>query len=94
MKRTKYIPAIVTLTGCLAATIITFLNRYDALRSMIIILVSLIVFYIVGLVIKGLADKYLVIEEEIINNEETEGEEAADSSEQADSENKKEEKTE
>lgn len=92
MKRTKYIPAIVTLTGCLAATIITFLNRYDALRSMIIILVSLIVFYIVGLVIKGLADKYLVIEEEIINNEETEGEEAADSSEQADSENKKEEK--
>ena len=87
MKRTKYIPAIVTLTGCLAATVITFLNRYDALRSMIIILVSLIAFYIAGLIIKGLADKYLVIEQEIINEEE-----AADSSE--DSENVKKEKTE
>lgn len=93
MKRTKYIPAIVTLTGCLAATVITFLNRYDALRSMIIILVSLIAFYIAGLIIKGLADKYLVIEQEIINEEEAEeGEKAADSSE--DSENVKKEKTE
>lgn len=95
MKRTKYIPAIVTLTGCLAATIITFLNRYDALRSMIIILASLVVFYIAGLIIKGLADKYLVIEQEIINEEEMqEGEEVADSSENADSEKEKEEKTE
>lgn len=93
MKRTKYIPAIVTLTGCLAATVITFLNRYDALHSMIIILVSLIAFYIAGLIIKGLADKYLVIEQEIINEEEAEeGEKAADSSE--DSENVKKEKTE
>ena len=95
MKRTKYIPAIVTLTGCLAATVITVLNRYDALRSMIIILASLIVFYIAGLVIKGLADKYLVIEQEILNEEEEQkGEEAADSSENADSENEKEEKIE
>lgn len=95
MKRTKYIPAIVTLTGCLAATVITFLNRYDALHSMIIILAALIVFYIAGLIIKGLADKYLVIEEEIINDEEAqEGDEAADSSKTADSEDRKEEKTE
>jgi len=94
VKRTKYIPAIITLTGCLAATIITFLNRYDALHSMIIILAALIVFYIAGLIIKGLADKYLVIEEEIINEEEAEeGDEAADLSENAASEDRKEEKT-
>ena len=37
MKRTKYIPAIVTLVGCLAASIIAIVNRYDALHSMIII---------------------------------------------------------
>ncbi len=62
---------------------------------MIIILASLVVFYIAGLIIKGLADKYLVIEQEIINEEEMqEGEEAADSSENADSEKEKEEKTE
>jgi Ca2+/H+ antiporter len=69
VKRTKYIPAIITLIGCLAATIITFLNRYTALKSMIIILIVLIVFYIAGLIIKGLADKYLLIEEEKLNEE-------------------------
>jgi Ca2+/H+ antiporter len=69
VKRTKYIPAIITLIGCLAATIITFLNRYAALKSMIIILIVLIVFYIAGLIIKGLADKYLLIEEEKLNEE-------------------------
>ena len=63
MKRTKYIPAIVTLLGCLAATIITYVNHYQALHAMIIILVVLIAFYIVGVIVKSLADKYLVIEE-------------------------------
>lgn len=42
MKRTKYIPAIVTLVGCLAASIIAIVNRYDALHSMIIILSVLV----------------------------------------------------
>lgn len=89
MKRTKYIPAIITLIGCLAATIITFLNKYDTLRSMLIILAALIIFYIAGLIMKGLADKYLVIEEEIISDMENE-----EGNESADAEAEKEEKTE
>lgn len=64
MKRTKYIPAIVTLVGCLAASIIAIVNRYDALHSMIIILSVLVGFYIAGLIIRMLAEKYLIIEEE------------------------------
>ncbi len=69
MNRTKYIPALITLIGCLAASIITLLNHYSALKSMIVILVVLIVFYIAGLVVKHLADKYLVIEKEKIEME-------------------------
>ena len=89
MKRTKYIPAIVTLIGCLAASVIAIINRYDALDSMITILSVLVGFYIAGLIIKGFADKYLVIEEEKNAAEETpeDGEEAAENAE-ADSENR------
>ena len=93
MKRTKYIPAIITLIGCLAATIITFLNKYDTLRSMLIILAALIIFYIAGLIMKGLADKYLIIEEEIINDMENE-EGNEEENESVDAEVGKEEKTE
>ncbi len=63
MRRTKFIPAIVTLLGCLTAVILTYVNRYQALQAMIIVLIVLIVFYIVGLILKSLADKYLLIEE-------------------------------
>lgn len=99
MKRTKYIPAIVTLIGCLAAAIITIINKYDSLHSMIIILSVLIVFYIAGLIIKGLTDKYLVIEEEIINEEENEEgtgsvDSAEGSDESVDAESEKKEKAE
>lgn len=94
MKRTKYIPAIVTLTGCLAAAVISIVNKYDGLHSMIIILSVLVVFYIAGLIIKGLADKYLVIEEEIINEENQEETESEETPEKTDAaagaENKKE----
>lgn len=69
MKRTKYIPAIVTLIGCLSATIITLLNRYSALQSMIIILVVLVVFYVAGQIIRVLVDKYLVLEKDALNEE-------------------------
>lgn len=69
MKRTKYIPAIVTLLGCLASIIFTYVNYYQPLQSMIILLIVMIVFYIVGFILRGLAEKYLVIEEEILEEE-------------------------
>ena len=92
MKRTKYIPAIITLIGCLAASVITFLNKYDSLYSMLIILAALIIFYIAGLIMKGLADKYLIIEEEIINEED--GKEEVETEDSSEEEAGKEEKAE
>ena len=71
MKRTKYIPAIVTLVGCLAASIIAIVNRYDALHSMTIMLYMQVGFYIAGLIIRMVAEKYLIIEEEKELTEET-----------------------
>lgn len=75
MKRTKYIPAIVTLTGALAVSVIAIINRYDALHAMIIILAGVVGFYIAGLIIRLLAEKYLVIEEEKDTSEEEENDE-------------------
>lgn len=82
MKRTKYIPAIVTLTGCLAAAIISLVNHFNALKSMVLILAVLVGFYIAGLIIKALADKYLVIEEEIPETEELEANETDETDEE------------
>lgn len=86
IKRTKYIPAIITLIGCLATTIITYVNHYSALKAMIIILVTLIVFYIAGLIIRGLADKYLQVEP-------PEEEKKEETQENPENEEKKEEET-
>mgnify|MGYP007093067135 CR=1 FL=1 len=52
-------------------SIIAIVNRYDALHSMIIILSVLVGFYIAGLIIRMLAEKYLIIEEEKELTEET-----------------------
>ncbi len=69
VKRTRYIPAIITLVGCFAASLISIVNQYDAMKSMIIILAMSVGFYIVGLIIRGLADHYLVIPEEELAEE-------------------------
>lgn len=80
MEKRRLIPAIITLIGCLAACIIVIKNKYDALHSMTVILVVLVVFYVAGLIVKGVADKYLVIEEEK-DSKETEQQEDAGNTE-------------
>lgn len=75
MEKRRLIPVIITLLGCLAACIVAVRSHYDAMRAMKVILTVLVVFYIAGLLIKGLADKYLVIEK-IEENEEEQQENA------------------
>lgn len=58
--RIKYIPVIVMLIAGLVACVVTFINRYKALEAMITILVVLIIFYIIGLIVKVLFNKILV----------------------------------
>lgn len=65
MKKTKSIPAIVTLLGCLVAAIVTYVNGYGLEKSLKIILIVLFIFLFMGLLIKYLFDKYIPpIEEE------------------------------
>ena len=60
--RTKYIPSIVSLLGGLVACIVTFVNKYESLETLIIILATLIVFYIIGTVIRYVVKKVLVVD--------------------------------
>lgn len=81
--RTKFIPLIIMLVASLAACIVTFINRYTVLDSLIIILVVLILFYIIGYIISKIAEKFLVVGaktdidnlEEFNNSNEINGEE-------------------
>lgn len=69
--RRKYIPFIIMLVAGLAACIITIIFKYDVLDALTVILAALIIFYIIGLILKKILDKYLIEKEE----EETQGEE-------------------
>lgn len=82
IQRTKYIPSIVSLTAGLIASIAAIINKYSSLETMIVVLVALIVFYIIGSIIRYVANKTLIIPEpEETEEEETESEEAENSEE-------------
>ena len=90
--RTKYIPAIVALFVTFVASIVTIVNRYESTQALIIILSVLVGSYIVGLILKWVANTFLIVkvEEKVEENEESaEGEEEA--SEDGDGATKKEE---
>lgn len=95
----KYIPVIVTLLAGAITSIIAIKNNYDGLEAMMTILVVLIIFYILGLILKIIAEKNFIIEieeEPEEKSEEEESEESEENSEQeiesnVDSENWKEE---
>lgn len=76
-EKTKYIPALLSLTAALITCIVTILSKYTALEIMVTILVVLIIFYIAGLIIKFVFEKNFIIEE--TEEELTEGEETEDS---------------
>ena len=56
---TKRIPALVMLLGCLVAAVMSYINHYSLEKMLKTILVALIIFLIMGCVIKGLFDKYI-----------------------------------
>lgn len=65
MKKTKSIPAIVTLLGCLVAVIVTYLNGYGLTEMLKVLLIVIFVFLFLGLIVKHLFEKYIPpIEEE------------------------------
>ena len=70
--RTKYIPAIVALSVTLVASVVTIINKYESTQALIIILSVLVGSYVVGLILKWVANTFLVVEVEEEKTEETE----------------------
>lgn len=60
----KYIPAILSLMAGLIASIIAITSHYDTLHIMIIILAALLIFFIVGSIVRAVFEKNFVIKEE------------------------------
>lgn len=87
-ERFKYIPSIVMLLAGFIACITTIVNKYDIIETLIIILVVLVSFYIVGLIIRALFNKFIIVEvievikesEEAVEGEEDETSEASETS--------------
>lgn len=89
MNRTRYIPSIVMLSAALVSCVATIFFRYSTKDIMIIVLITSIVFLMIGQIIRRIAEKYLIIstmtETELEAQENKEGE---DNEEAKDGENK------
>lgn len=61
MNRTRYIPSIVMLSAALVSCIATIYFKYTTKEILWIVLVISVIFFIIGQVIRRIAEKYLVI---------------------------------
>lgn len=61
MNRTRYIPSIIMLAAAFVACVTTMYFKYSTREIMLIVLGTGVVFLIIGLFIKMLVDKYLII---------------------------------
>lgn len=62
--RTKYIPAIVALFVTFVTSIVTIINKYESTQALIIILSVLVGSYVVGLILKWVANTFLIVKVE------------------------------
>lgn len=71
--KTKSLPAILMLTGGAVSSIVTYVNHYSLKDMLIIVLLTLLGFYILGLLLKKMFDSFhMVIKSD--SEQETEGE--------------------
>lgn len=86
MNRTRYIPSIIMLAAAFVACVTTIYFKYSTRQIMLIVLGTGVVFLVIGLFIKMLAEKYLVIStmEEI----EEENQDTSESEDNVNKENK------
>lgn len=73
MNRTRYIPAIVMLSAALVACVSTIYFKYPTRQILLIVLLTSVLFFVLGQIIRIVAEKYLIIstvEETISENEE------------------------
>ena len=61
---TKKIPAIVMLLAGTVACIVTYINHYDLKDMLVVLILTLVIFLIIGIVIKMILDSFDLPEEE------------------------------
>ena len=57
---TKALPAITMLFGGAVASVITYINHYTLTEMLVIVLVSLIAFYVLGAILKMIFDSFKI----------------------------------
>lgn len=67
--KTRPIPAIIMLLAGLAAAITTYVNRYPVKDALLIILVSMIVFLIIGNIVKMILDRFEMPDENAVDED-------------------------
>ena len=67
--KTKLIPAIVMLVAGLITSIMTFVKHYDIKTMLVALFIALIVFYVVGLVVKAVFDSFELTDEKVVSDE-------------------------
>lgn len=88
---TKRVPSIIMLLAGAVTCIVTFLNGYEIKDTLVILIWVLIVFLIIGCVIKKILDSFHMPNEDAVNDE---GEVIKKNSEDGEEEQTAEEKTE
>ena len=80
---TKSIPAFIMLLAGAVASILGLINRYETTEFIIMILIVLLVFYIIGGIVKIIVDKNFKGMDEQVQDEQKESEEAKENIESA-----------
>ncbi len=70
-KELKYVPSIIALSTALIISIIVLINGVDITTSLVLILATLIGFYIVGIILRFLLLKFKTIEETDVESGDT-----------------------
>lgn len=83
---TKNIPTIVMLAAAFVTSVVMYINDYDLNVTLKAILVVFLVFYILGLVVKRILDKFCPPPKPEGENGEEDAGEAAESEEKPDNE--------
>lgn len=58
--KTRQLPALIMLLGGAVAALLTYIRDFQLSEMLIIVLVSLLVFYIVGLILKRIFDSFRI----------------------------------
>ena len=83
---TKLIPAFIMLLAGAVASILGLINRYETTEFIIMILIVLLVFYVMGCIVKMIVDKNFKGMDKQVQDEQKESEEAKENIESAEGE--------